>query len=221
MTATSFDGPDRVVPDLRVGEIRALRTFQLSSDGSLRPVAYTDVAWVDGANVANCDLCDHTPAAPGCGCGFWAYGSRGGASQHRAAKHLLAVVACWGRVVPGTLGLRAQHARIEALWVSRRVPRERLALVRRRYPSAAWYESRRGMLRRHRPTLLDSYELWPLLRARRAGHRFPFNFGRLGDGALALVGYLLYSIVFMIVISGVVLVGNGVVLLIRFLLRLL
>jgi hypothetical protein len=174
MTATSFDGPDRVVPDLRVGEIRALRTFQLASDGSLRPVAYTDVAWVDGANAANCDLCDHTPAAPGCGCGFWAYGTRGGASQHRAAKHLLAVVACWGRVVPGTLGLRAQYARIEAIWVSGRIPRGRIALLRKRYPSAVVYGSKRAMLRRHRLSRLDSYRRLPYLETRLASLRFSF-----------------------------------------------
>jgi hypothetical protein len=174
MTATSFDGPDRVVPDLRVGEIRALRTFQLASDGSLRPVAYTDVAWVDGANAANCDLCDHTPAAPGCGCGFWAYGTRGGASQHRAAKHLLAVVACWGRVVPGTLGLRAQFARIEAIWVSGRIPRGRIALLRKRYPSAVVYGSKRAMLRRHRLSRLDSYRRLPYLETRLASLRFSF-----------------------------------------------
>ena len=217
----SFDGPGRVASDLLVGEIRALRTFRLTGDGALLPVAHDGQPWSDGPNAARCERGGHTPAAPGCTCGFYAYGTRRAAYQQAEARRVLAVVACWGRVVPGTLGLRAQHARIEALWVSRRVPRERLALVRRRYPSAAWYESRRGMLRRHRPTLLDSYELWPLLRARRDGHRFPFNLGRLGVGALALVGYLLYSIVFMIVISGVVLVGNGVVLLIRFLLRLL
>jgi hypothetical protein len=174
MTATSFDGPDRLVPDLRVGEIRALRTFQLSSDGSLRPVAYTDVAWVDGPNAANCDLCDHTPAAPGCGCGFWAYGTRGGASQHRAAKHLLAVVACWGRVVPGTLGLRAQYARIEAIWVSGRIPSGRIALLRKRYPSAVVYGSKRAMLRRHRLSRLDSYRRLPYLETRLAGLRFSF-----------------------------------------------
>ena len=174
MTATSFDGPDRMVPDLRAGEIRALRTFQLSSDGSLRPVAYTDVAWVDGANAANCDLCDHTPAAPGCGCGFWAYGSRGGASQHHAAKHLLAVVACWGRVVPGTLGLRAQYARIEAIWVSGRIPRGRIALLRKRYPSAVVYGSKRAMLRRHRLSRLDSYRRLPYLETRLASLRFSF-----------------------------------------------
>jgi hypothetical protein len=175
MTATSFDGPDRVVADLRVGEIRALRTFQLSSDGSLRPVAYTDVAWVDGANAANCDLCDHTPAAPGCSCGFWAYGTRGGASQHRAAKHLLAVVACWGRVVPGTLGLRAQYARIEAIWVSGRIPRDRIALLRKRYPSAVVYGSKRAMLRKHRLSTLDSYRPRPYLETRLASLRLSFS----------------------------------------------
>jgi hypothetical protein len=174
MTATPFDGPDRVVPDLRVGEIRALRTFQLSSDGSLRPVAYTDVAWVDGANAARCDLCDHTPAAPGCGCGFWAYGTRGGAAQHRAAKHLLAVVSCWGRVVPGTLGLRAQYARIEAIWVSGRMPRGRIALLRKRYPSAVVYGSKRAMLRKHRLSRLDSYRRLPYLETRLASLRFSF-----------------------------------------------
>lgn len=174
MTATPFDGPDRVVPDLRVGEIRALRTFQLSSDGRLKPVAYTDVAWVDGANAARCDLCDHTPAAPGCGCGFWAYGTRGGAAQHRAAKHLLAVVACWGRVVPGTLGLRAQYARIEAIWVSGRIPRGRVALLRKRYPSAVVYGSKRAMLRRHRLSRLDSYRRMPYLETRLASLRFSF-----------------------------------------------
>jgi hypothetical protein len=174
MTATPFDGPDRLVPDLRVGEIRALRTFQLSSDGSLKPVAYTDVAWADGANAAHCDICDHTPAAPGCGCGFWAYGTRGAAAQHRAARHLLAVIACWGRVVPGTLGLRAQYARIEAIWVSGQVPRERVARLRRRYPSVLIYGSKRALLRRHRLSRLDSYRRLPYLEARLAGLRFPF-----------------------------------------------
>jgi len=174
MTATPFDGPDFVVPELRVGEIRALRTFQLSSDGSLKPVAYTDVAWVDGPNAARCDLGDHTPAAPGCGCGFWAYGSRGAAAQHRAAKHLLAVVACWGRVVPGTLGLRTQYARIEAIWVSGRIPRGRIALLRKRYPSAVLYGSKRAMLRRHRLSRLDSYRRVPWLEARLASLRLPF-----------------------------------------------
>ena len=33
-----FDGPGQVASDLRVGEIRALRTFRLFPDGSLLPV---------------------------------------------------------------------------------------------------------------------------------------------------------------------------------------
>ncbi len=173
--ATPFDGPDLVVPDLRVGEVRALRTFQLSSEGWLKPVAYTDVSWVDGTNAARCDLSEHTPAAPGCGCGFWAYGSPRAAAQHRAAKHLLAVVACWGRVVPGTLGLRAQYARIEAIWVSGRIPRGRIARLRERYPSADVYGSKRLMLRRHRLSRLDSYRRVPWTETYLGGLRRPFQ----------------------------------------------
>jgi len=73
-----FDGPDRVAGDLRVGEIRALRTFRLARDGSgsLLPVAHATVAWTDGPNTARCDRSGHTPAAPGCSCGFYTYGSR-------------------------------------------------------------------------------------------------------------------------------------------------
>jgi hypothetical protein len=174
MTATPFDGPDRLVPDLRVGEIRALRTFQLSADGSLKPVAYTDEPWVDGANAARCDRGGHTPAAPGCGCGFWAYGTRTAAAQHHAAKYLLAVVACWGRVVPGTLGLRAQYARIEAIWVSGRIPRAHIGLLRKRYPSAVLYGSKRAMLRRHPLSRLDSYRSLPWLETRLTGRRLRF-----------------------------------------------
>jgi hypothetical protein len=209
MTATAFDGPDRVVPDLRVGEIRALRTFQLSSDGSLRPVAYTDVAWVDGANAARCDLCEHTPAAPGCGCGFWAYGTRGGAAQHRAAKHLLAVVACWGRVVPGTLGVRAQYARIEAIWVSGRVPSGRVALLRKHYPSAVVYGSKRAMLRRHRLSRLDSYRRLPFLETRLASLRFSF---RRREGLLSTARGSILTTVILLLCWGLLLVMIPVVL---------
>lgn len=152
-----FDGPDRVASGLRVGEIRALRTFRLSCDGSLLPVAHGSVPWSDGPNTARCARSDHTPAAPGCSCGFYAYGTLPAASRHVQARRVLAVVACWGRVIPGTLGLRAQHARIEALWVSPRAKSRYVALVRKRYPSVALYRSRQKMIRQHQPTHLDSY----------------------------------------------------------------
>jgi hypothetical protein len=45
-----FDGPDRAASDLRVGEIRALRTFRLSQGGSLLPVFHNNVPWSDGPN---------------------------------------------------------------------------------------------------------------------------------------------------------------------------
>jgi hypothetical protein len=154
-----FDGDDFSVPDLRVGEIRALRTFRLSRSGRLHPVAYqAGEPWEDGANSAHCLGHSHTPAAPGCRCGFWAYGTHHAARDHAEARRVLAVVACWGRVVPGTRGVRAQHARIEAIWLSARVRRRLVRRLRERYPSATFYRRRRLMLRRHPPTRLESYD---------------------------------------------------------------
>jgi hypothetical protein len=49
-----FDGDDLTVPGLRVGEIRALRTFRLTRPGCLRPVVYqVGRPWEDGANTAH------------------------------------------------------------------------------------------------------------------------------------------------------------------------
>jgi hypothetical protein len=190
----SFDGPERVPGDLRVGEIRALRTFRLGQDGSLLPVAHRSGSWSDGPNTARCERGGHTPAAPGCSCGFYAYGTRRAALQHDESRRLLAVVACWGRVVPGTLGLRAQHARIEALWVSSRVNSGHAALVRRRYPSVMFYTSRRDMLREHRLTRLDSYERPPRLpRLPRPRRRLIADW--FGDDAEELGGCLLRILV--------------------------
>lgn len=201
--AAPFDGPDRVASDLRVGEIRAVRTFRLSHDGSLLPVAHGSVPWSDGPNTACCERGDHTPAAPGCSCGFYAYGTLPAASRHAQARRVLAVVACWGRVIPGTLGLRAQHARIEAIWVSSRAKRRYVALVRRRYPSAALYRSRRKMIRQHQPTRLDSYVHRPRQRDRPT-RPIP---DRLGTGAENLAGRLSYIAIAALV--GLVSIGVG------------
>ena len=162
MTAGQFDGDDVTVPDLRVGEIRALRTFRLSEYGYLNPVGYAAAGpWRDGPNTARCLGHDHTPAASGCKCGFWAYGTYPAACDYAEARLLLAVVTCWGKVVPGTRGLRAQYARIEAIWLSGKIPRQFVQRLRQRYPSVTFYRSRRRMLRRNHPTVLDSYEAEP------------------------------------------------------------
>ena len=183
MTAGQFDD-DRTLPDLRVGEIRALRTFRLSEYGYLNPVGYTAAGpWRDGTNTARCLGHGHTPAEPGCGCGFYAYGTYGAACDYAEARRLLAVVACWGKVVPGTRGLRAQHARIEAIWLSSRVSPRLARRLRQRYPSATFYHSRRLMLRRNRPTTLRSYE--PEYRPRRTIQRLARQI-RVGGARLGL-----------------------------------
>jgi len=121
-------------------------------------------------NTAQC-ASGHTPAAPGCRCGFYAYGTRRAARQYAEARRVLAVVACWGRVVPGTRGLRAQYARIEAIWLSARVSPHLARQLRERYPSVTVYRSKRVMLRRHPPTRLDSYVLRPRQERQRAVQR--------------------------------------------------
>ena len=136
-----------------------MRTFRLSEYGYLNPVGYAAAGpWRDGPNTARCLGHGHTPATPGCKCGFWAYGTYGAACDYAEARLLLAVVTCWGKVVPGTRGLRAQYARIEAIWLSGKIPRQFVQRLRQRYPSVAFYRSRRRMLRRNHPTVLDSYE---------------------------------------------------------------
>lgn len=175
VTSKQFNGPDLTVPDLRVGEVRALRTFSLSLDGALNPVGYLAAGpWVDGANAAQCRH-GHTPAAPGCQCGFWAYGTRHAARQNPQARLLLAVVACWGRVVPGTRGLRAQYARIEAIWLSDALPKDRVEAMLGRYPCVIVYGSPHDMLRHHPLTRLDSYQqAWrAVAQDFRPGARFP------------------------------------------------
>ncbi|WP_298991926.1 hypothetical protein [uncultured Pseudokineococcus sp.] len=72
---------------------------------------------------------------------------------------MLAVVAAHGTLIPATRGFRAQHAAIEALWLSPRIPPERRAAVARAYPTAALYTDRQAMLAEHPPTTLPTYDL--------------------------------------------------------------
>ena len=75
------------------------------------------------------------------------------------ARHVLAVVACWGKVIAGTRGIRAQYARIEALWLSETVPCSLAASVGARYPTTVAYSDKDAMLAEHSPTTLDCYEI--------------------------------------------------------------
>jgi hypothetical protein len=149
-----------------VGEIRALRTFRIGPGGVLYPL-FSDLAWLDGINTARCrvpagqevDAAAHVAPEPDCTCGYYAYATETGAAEYPHARHVLAIVACSGRVIAGTRGLRAEHARIEALWMSAAVPDELVARVISGYRSTAVYPDKLTMLAEHPPTTLDCYEV--------------------------------------------------------------
>jgi hypothetical protein len=148
----------------QVGEIRAVRAFRIGPGGVLYPL-FGNAAWFDGPNTAFCRLAQpaeparHAAPDPDCTCGFYAYATEDAAGEYPNSRHVLAVVACWGHVIAGTRGVRAQHARIEAIWMSDAVPPDLAAEVVARHPSVRAYADRAAMLAAHPPTRLDCYEL--------------------------------------------------------------
>jgi hypothetical protein len=159
----------------QVGEIRAVRTFRVGEGGLLYPL-FSSVPWHPGENVAHCRLpvqaggVSHAVPDPDCSCGFYAYATADAAAEYPHARHVLAVVACWGHVIAGTRGLRTEHARVEAIWMSPAVPRELVAQVTRRYADTTIYADRDQMLTQHPPTPLDCYQPTPT--TSRFGGRF-------------------------------------------------
>lgn len=146
-----------------VGEIVGLRTFRVDETGLLLPL-FNDKAWYDGPNRAICappvggDRPPHPVVAADCECGFYAYGSSAAADRNRQSRHIQAIVSSWGRVVAGSQGVRAEYARIDALWLSDAVPtwvRSRIAL---KYPSARIYREQSAMLAEHPLSHLPCYE---------------------------------------------------------------
>lgn len=130
--------------EVRIGAVRVVRTFRLGRRGELYPVASGGRAWTDGDNTATCRR-RHADEVPGrrCGCGFYGYGALSVLrAEYPRAGDVTAVVSLWGRLVPARLGARAQHARIDAIWLSRRVPAATVAAVAARYPAAAARHSR-------------------------------------------------------------------------------
>ncbi len=148
----------------QVGEIRAVRTFRVGPGGLLFPL-FSRRPWVAGGNEAACSAAPapgrpgtHVPPDPDCTCGFYAYADLPAAGEYPYARHVLAVVSCWGRVIVATKGVRAQYARIEAIWLSDSVPADLARQVGERYSESTVYAERDAMLAAHAPTLLDDYE---------------------------------------------------------------
>jgi hypothetical protein len=178
----------------QVGEIRALRTFRIGADGLLYPL-FSDTPWLPGTNTARCNIAINRPRfppglldplhpdpdpdqrvhetpEPDCSCGYYAYASESAAMEYPNARHVLAVVASWGRVIAGTRGIRAEHGRVEALWMSEAVPTELAASVAARYREVTMYSDKQLMFTEHPPTVLDCYEVsGPEQRRRRAAVR--------------------------------------------------
>ena len=144
----------------QVGQVRALRTFRIGPDGGLYPL-FSNERWRDGPNTARCsrkDSAPHRSPDPECTCGFYAYGAEQWVSEHPISRHVLAVVSCWGRIIAGTRGVRAEHSRIEALWLSAAVPADLVELIIRAHPSVTVHRDRSRMLAEHPLTELDCYE---------------------------------------------------------------
>jgi hypothetical protein len=156
-----FAGSQPAMP--LVGDVVGLRTFRIDESGALLPL-HSDGVWYDGPNTAICSPpTGHHPRGPhpvpdeSCECGFYAYGTEAAAAQNRNCRHVRAVVSCWGGVVAGTKGFRAEHARVDAIWISDCAPiwlRRRVAV---RYPSARLYNDPAAMLAEHPLTELDCY----------------------------------------------------------------
>jgi hypothetical protein len=168
-----------------VGEIVGLRTFRVDESGLLLPL-YSHLSWYDGPNTATCapptgDHPRHPHAVPdpGCECGFYAYGTEAAASHNRHTRYVQAVVSCWGNVIAGTHGIRAEHARIDAIWLNPNVAPWTHKRVAAHYPSARIYTDRCAMLAEHPLSTLDCYEPSPR-------HRVAPRLGAAGVGAALL-----------------------------------
>jgi hypothetical protein len=147
-----------------IGEIVGLRTFRIDESGMLLPL-YSNGAWYDGANTAVCspptghhERGPHPVPSDDCECGFYAYGTAAAAAQNRHLRYVEAVVSCWGGVVAGTQGVRAEHARIDALWISPEAPAWLRKRVATRYPSARIYNDAAAMRAEHPLSELRCYE---------------------------------------------------------------
>ena len=173
-----------------VGEVVGLRTFRIDESGTLLPL-HSDGRWYDGPNTAVCSPpTGHHPLGPHpvpeerCECGFYAYGSAAAAAQNRNCQHVQAVVSCWGGIVAGTKGFRAEHARVDAIWISTSAPLWLRRRVAARYPSARMYADCSAMLAEHPLTELGCYQL------PRRHHAGPAIAATLAGAALITLGLL-------------------------------
>ena len=148
----------------QVGEIRAVRSFRVGPDGALYP-PFSDQAWVDGPTRPDVGsvptiltTARRIPSAPVASTPTRPPAPR---DEYPHARHVLAVVACWGRVIAGSRGIRAEKARIEAIWMSPKVPEHLRHAVTARYPTAVVEPDVDQLLADHPPSELSCYDPQP------------------------------------------------------------
>lgn len=144
-------------PEPVVG-LHAVRTFRVSADGRLLPVAVTTSDWATGACIARCGRSHQAPALD-CTCGIYSFaGWRDLRAQYPSqSRRLIAVIALEGVTVEGTRGYRSQAARVLELWLRpgrRGLPADSVAQLRSHYPEVRFAESLPDMVARY-PELPD------------------------------------------------------------------
>jgi hypothetical protein len=110
------------------GTIRGHRSFGVSGD-RLTPIVRDFVYWKPELNEATCIgggiFARHEVATRDCTCGFYAYTDPTNPGEYyfegtygcpcNICQGVVGVIEAWGRVTVGTLGFRAQYARVIAL----------------------------------------------------------------------------------------------------------
>jgi len=158
----------------RQGSVRVVRTFRVTLDGQLlavtpagadpaRPADAAGYAWTEGQNDAGCRRADHTGPVPGQTAPAASTASPAtvsfAARSPTARTTWLPWSPCPDGSSPARRGVRAQHAQIQALWLSDRVETDLAARIAARYPSVALFHSRQAMLAEFPPTRLPGYRL--------------------------------------------------------------
>jgi hypothetical protein len=142
---------------LGVGDVRMVRTFRIGRDGQLYPVN-SATAWSDGWNTATCNRGHrHRPPDAQCRCGFYLYCNPAYVLAQPPSRQVIAVVAVNGTMEAGTRGARVERARIEAIWLGRRVSDALAIAVSARYRSVALYRDRSAMDAEHPLTQIEYF----------------------------------------------------------------
>jgi hypothetical protein len=164
-------------------------------------------AWADGSVEATCARGrDHVAPDEDCRCGVYAFGSVADITrQYGQGQRILAVVACHGKIIAGTKGLRAQRAHIVALWLSPRLSPTLRAKVVAHYPRLPLFSNTTAMLAEFPVTRLETYDP-PRRPLRRAIELTAFVAVLLGLGAFAYdgrpVGEMWQALALLLALSG-------------------